>query len=250
LIKAGGISAKELLAMTDAEFRTAGSRREILADFRRTIETMHPTADSGYWTDYGTGRLDKIGGPSGSEPSPNDEDPRTYRILDLAAKASPRTVLDVGANDGVFSAHLARAGYEVLAVDTDEGAIDQFYRWVREKSEPLSAYACVNDFVSLPYQADLVVAAALTHHLALTDKFKFDYIAKRLAEMSRQSLITEFMGNGLGKHEPIPDPLPDYYTLGAFLAALREHFAEVESLEYERPAECSPRTLIFCTGRL
>jgi hypothetical protein len=223
------------------------SRRPLLQALRRSLESIDPRPAHAYWTDYrGESRL-TVGMPDWSVPT---EDPRTGKVLELIEKVRPRRALDIGANDGYFAALAARAGATVLAVDCDEGAIDKFNLWIEETPLAVKAFASVDTFQKSPHRADLVMGLALVHHIAITQKYKFDYIARRFAEMSERALITEFMPNGVGRFRVEPDPLPAHYRLDLFLAELRKYFAIVEVVPYERPGHLSPRILIFCDGRI
>jgi SAM-dependent methyltransferase len=176
------------------------------------------------------------------------EDPRDRVVLDLVRRAGAKDVFDVGCNDGLHAVIFAAAGYDVLGVDTDAYAIDKFYGWLRKRPE-FNVAVSIDNFKTLAHKASTVVSLALTHHLALTAKMPFDEIARRYAEMSRESLIVEFMPNGLGSTVRRPDPLPDDYRLEVFLDALKQHFGHVEVVDYARPEGKALRTLIYCSGR-
>jgi hypothetical protein len=101
-------------------------------------------------------------------------------------------------------------------------------------------------------RADVVIALALVHHLALAQGMSFQEVVRQLASLTSRDLVVEFMPNGLGgtpqNPRPVPDPLPDWYQLDAFLAALRKSFTTVEVVDYERPDADSIRTLVLCRG--
>jgi hypothetical protein len=222
------------------------SRRRLVRALRAAVEAVEPVPPTGSWTSYRNASLRDIADTDWTATGP---DPRPEKIRELMQRVKARTVLDVGANDGYFAAMAAVGGAKVLAVDSDEGAIDKFNKWVTDTDREVEAFACVGTFHKLTQKAELVLALALAHHLVLSQQYKFDYVAARLASMSSRALITEFMPNGLGGNRCRPDPLPAHYRLELFLAELRKHFAEVEVVGYERPKAFSPRTLIFCDGR-
>ena len=145
---------------------------------------------------------------------------------------------------------LGRAvGCNLLIVDNHERAIDKFNQWVSTTPLDVEAYGCVDNFQSHPHRADLVLGLALVPHLAISQQYEFDYIARRFAEMSSRALITEFMPNGFGTEKKQPDPLPAYYNLDSFIAELKMFFSRVDIVNYDRPEHFSPRVLIFCDGR-
>jgi SAM-dependent methyltransferase len=222
------------------------TRGQLLRALRSAVESVDPSPAAGSWTSYRQGTVREIGKPGWALPT---GDARPAKIVELINLVKPRTVLDIGANDGYFSALAALSGAKVLAIDTDEGAIDKFNLWVIEREPATEALACVGSFHKVTQRADLVLGLALVHHLAISQQYKFDYIASRFAAMSRKALITEFMPNGLGGDQVQPDPLPAHYRLEIYMSELRKYFAQVDVIEYARPGSFSPRTLIFCNGR-
>ena len=244
LIKDGGVSAEEFRDLCGHSLPIVGSRPQILHGLRDLVEGLAFAHGCSTWGDYGNDRLNGVDYSGAFKPSP---DPRASKILELIEEANPKTILDLGANDGFFSARAAARGYEVLAVDSDEEALERFYAWLKKSPVPLSASISVEDVVYCRKQADLVLALALTHHLSLSQKFKFDFIAKHLADRTRRTLILEYMPNGLGVGgKVVPDPLPPFYSLECCLHELRKHFFRVGVVNYDRPADVSPRTLIRC----
>lgn len=246
------ITSKHLIARAFrrlTRLRGRWFRRLTLRLFRRRLASLNFHHSSRPWASYS----DRISSVDGSTLSRSFKDPRDAMIVKLLTERNPDTVLDVGANDGYYSA-LALIATEatVLAVDPDEAAIGKMSKWVRKGEEEFRSrgVCCVGTFQDIAFQADLVLALALVHHLAITGMYKFDYIAGRLAEMSRQSLIVEFMPNGMGGAEgPAPFPLPAHYKLEVLLDELSRHFESVQVVDYDRPPSYSPRTLIMCDGR-
>jgi hypothetical protein len=136
----------------------------------------------------------------------------------------------------------------VLAADYDEGAIERCYLAAQQCKEPLRlATACYDITTTRMHypKADLVLALAVTHHLSLTQRFPFPYIAKQLAKFTNGSLITEFMPNGLGVGK-MQENLPEWYTLDLLVEALQAAFNKVRVIHVPIPESNSPRTLIFC----
>lgn len=217
-------------------------RKRLLTSLRRAIERVNPSPSEKFWTDYRAG-IPLVGMPGYQLPP---ESNRIATIAELISRVKPATVLDVGANDGFFSALAAQQGAAVLAADTDDGALDKFVCWARTVPMDLQAAASVAAFPNLSQKAELVLGLALVHHVAITQQFKFHSIARSFAELSTKALITEFMPNGLGGCVMQPNPLPEFYKLDIFLAELRRYFEEVAVIQYEQTSDASPRTLIFC----
>lgn len=176
-------------------------------------------------------------------------DPRPARIVDLAAELAPETVIDVGANDGLFSVLCAKRGMRVLAIDTAEFALNKLYKLVSSAPD-LDVCVASNAFLDVEQRADLVLALALTHHLVLKQKLTWDQIAAKLAAMTKRAVIIEYMPDGCGgtrTHPEVqPNPLPAWYSLDHCLTALRRFFADVQTIEYGRKVQFSRRVLIIC----
>lgn len=249
LVKNGGLGIEEVKELLDLKFNASGTRGDILQSIRNILLGLDFPSENTMWSGYHS-REDLI-----NEVWKKDQSPRTRLITQLLRRFKPQSVTDIGCNCGYFSFLAADNGARVHAFDIDEPSNEHFYRILKEKFEKfritIEVQSGVNINDSARNRTDLVMALALTHHLFLTQKFKFDYIAKALASYSNDVLITEFMPNGLGgSNGPTPFPLPQEYTLERFMLHLREHFENVEAYTNYIPADNSPRTLIVCTDRV
>jgi len=119
-----------------------------------------------------------------------------------------KSALDLGANDGYFSRILAANGVPVLAVDSDWQCIDTLYKYARSHTISNILPLCVDISNPTPASgfrnaerasftarahADLVVALALIHHLALGRNIPLHLIAGYLNELTEKFLIIEFI---------------------------------------------------------
>lgn len=184
-------------------------------------------------------------------------DTRYAQIVNIVKSLQVSSFLDIGCNDGLFSVLLLQLGIDGSSSDIDEKALDKFYLFLRD-SEMHSPALGIYSFTQYDYLEDLsypdiVLALALTHHLSLSQGLSFEQIAKRLHELTSKYVLTEFMPLGLGgssKHpDPVPSPLPAFYTLDKFISSLRSYFADVTVIDYARPKELpsySERILILC----
>lgn len=166
-------------------------------------------------------------------------------IRDLMARAAPRTVWDLGGNNGEMSRAVRDLAEDILCLDIDPRAVDANYRECRREgianivpalsdlTNPTPALGFANrERKALIGRGppDLAMALALIHHLAITNNLPLGYVASFLADLA-QALIIEFVPKADSQVQRLlanrPDIFPDYTEAG-FEAAFRERFAIVE----------------------
>ncbi|KIX11794.1 SAM-dependent methyltransferase [Dethiosulfatarculus sandiegensis] len=122
----------------------------------------------------------------------------------MLRSVSPSIVWDLGGNTGVFSKLAVDAGAKVVCFDIDPLAVEQNYLNCREFG-PAEMLPLVMDFTNpspgLGYAAkeresltdrgpaDLLMALALIHHLAISNNLPFAYIAKYFSRLGDWLLI-------------------------------------------------------------
>lgn len=171
------------------------------------------------------------------------------------AALRPRTVWDLGANTGMYSALAAETGAVTVAFDFDHGAVAALYR--QERETPRGILPLVLDLTnpspalgwahternSLLQRgpADCALALALIHHLCIGNNVPLDRAAAFFARACRD-LIIEFVpkedsmvARMLATRE---DVFPDY-TRAGFKAAFDRHF----TIEAEEVIDGTSRTL-------
>jgi hypothetical protein len=248
----GGLTKTEFDAYfgieRDIGIRPTMSRGEALRHLRSLVENIFFEGNRGFWSDYRNATVlsDVIAGKYLKDTT----DPRPRQVVDLVRSVNVSTIIDIGANDGLFSLLCARENKVVLSVDTDDAATNKLYRIVSDR-QGIDICVSVNSFIDAHHSADLVLALALSHHLFLRQGIDWNTISARLALMATKAVITEFMPDGLGgtrTHPEIkPKPLPKNYTLDEFTKALKQHFKNVRVIDYGRIVKFSRRTLILCT---
>ncbi|MGI8703653.1 MAG: SAM-dependent methyltransferase [Candidatus Limnocylindrales bacterium] len=171
-------------------------------------------------------------------------------------------VWDLGANVGVYSAIAASVGASVLAFDIDPAAAERHYRRLRADGQaailPL-VQDLANPSPGLGWAgrerrlladrgpADVVMALALVHHLAIGRNVPLPMLSLFFAELAPAAIV-EFVP----KEDPMVrrllasrrDVFPDY-TLEGF----RRAFATDWDLAEEIPIEDSPRVLFRLVRR-
>lgn len=128
-------------------------------------------------------------------------------VKQLLAEVNPQTVWDLGANNGAFSRIAAEKADSVIAFDIDPVAVEENYLQCRKANEnrilplladltnPSPAIGWANrERMSLPERggADLALALALVHHLAISNNLPLGMIATWMASVCR-NLIIEFV---------------------------------------------------------
>lgn len=176
------------------------------------------------------------------------------RMLDRAG--NPGTIWDLGANTGAFSRLAAARGCLVLAFDQDPVAVEANYReavrsgernilpLVMDLANPSPGTGWENsERMSLAERgpADVVLALALIHHLAIGNNLPFARIADFLAGLGRFALV-EFVPMGDSQVRRLlatrRDDFPGY-TREDFEAAFRPRF----TLAARHDIEASERSL-------
>jgi hypothetical protein len=128
-------------------------------------------------------------------------------VEDAIARLAPSSVWDLGANDGTFSRVASDRGIPTVAFDVDPVAVEKNYRRVKQASErhmlpllldlthPSGRYGWANEereALADRGPADLALALALVHHLAIAHNVPLPRIAEYLARLAR-TLVIEFV---------------------------------------------------------
>jgi hypothetical protein len=181
-------------------------------------------------------------------------------VAEWAGKVKPRLIWDLGANTGVFSRQVAGPGVYAVAWDIDPAAVEQ--NWLRARKEketnilplvldltnPSPAIGWDNherDSFGQRGPADLVLALALIHHLAISNNLPFERIAESMAGWGKW-LVIEFVPKSDSQGQRLLRSRKDIfeeYQRDAFEAAFGKFFKIVES----RPVRESERWMYLMT---
>lgn len=244
-----GCTEEEATQILKQNIRFDSGRRQVLDDLELVIHNINIKFDKTTWSDY-HGDLsqkdldlyEKKKGISGVN--------RNEIVKRFLRTFKPKTVLDIGANAGMFSILAAQSGAEVLALEPDESASVKCYQNFRNQ-DGMKVKVSMDSFgAKTNHIPDLAIGMALTHHLFFTHKYRLEIIAKILSKHTNNALITEFMPNGMGGHVPKPYPLPENYRLELFLEELSKYFEKVETIDPPRSATSSHRVIIICHNKL
>lgn len=168
----------------------------LLSGLEGFVKKIRPEKIKTTWDDYYTGT---ILGETYLEA-------KTKLVQDYCRELVFENVIDLGANDGHFSL-LLKEDKRVIAVDADPNCINELYlRIKKERRENI--LPLINDLIApspaigwnnaeresltTRLKADLVLALALLHHLAIAHNVPLQMIADWLQPMA-ENLIIEFV---------------------------------------------------------
>lgn len=211
--------------------------RGIIDSLRSTVRKLEYRPDNTEWGDYyeNTNYTD-------------DAFAAKSRLVSTMIKAvAPDLVWDVGANEGVFSRLAVEQGIETVSFDIDPAAVEKNYRHMKAKKEttllPL-VLDVTNPSPGLGWAgeerstiesrgpADLVMALALVHHLAISNNVPLSMLADYFAKLGR-NLMVEFVPKSDSQVVHLlrsrQDIFPDYHLAG-FEAAFAAKFELIEKV--------------------
>jgi hypothetical protein len=166
------------------------------------------------------------------------------RFLDIA---NPKTVWDLGANTGIFSRQASERNIYTIAWDIDPAAVEVNYRIQREKQEKnLLSLVCdlTNPSPGLGWAnqerqsfedrgpADMILALALIHHMAISNNVPLPRLSEYFASMA-EWLVVEFVPKSDSQVQRLltsrKDIFPDY-TVESFETVFSQSFEVVERI--------------------
>ena len=183
-------------------------------------------------------------------------------VKEWARRLQPSLVWDLGANNGTFSRIASATGAYVVSFDVDPAAVEQNYQISKKDSEqnilpllldltnPSPAIGWANrereSFVGRG-PADLVLALALIHHLAISNNVPLSQLTDFFAQ-SGKWLIVEFVPKSDSQVQKLlvsrQDIFPDY-TREGFETAFQVKFKIHETVELRESA----RVLYLMEGK-
>ncbi len=205
------------------------------------IESLHDTVAGLSWQPAGTAWADYADHTSYEDTA---TEAKVRAVREALVGVGGHRAWDLGANTGRYSRIAAEAGYRVVALDVDPAAVERGYRAIKadgrtditpllgDITAPSPALGWANaERASLleRVDADVVLALALVHHLAIGANVPLPMIASLLARMAAHAIV-EFVP----KADPMVqrllasrrDVFPDYDIEG-FVSAFEPHFETV-----------------------
>lgn len=163
---------------------------------RRTVKLRR----GGEWREYAL---------SATHYKPSDVFDKQEFVKNVLQRHDPQRVLDIGANTGTYSLMAADAGAEVVALDSDEAALETLWTATSEHKRPITAlvaniarptpaagwrnreHLCLLD--RLAGEFDMVLMLAVIHHLILREQIPLAHIAELCALLTRSWVLLEWV---------------------------------------------------------
>jgi hypothetical protein len=235
-------------------------RRQVgLAALRGLVSMLKSLVGRLRWKPRGTEWSDYYQQTNYSPDAAREKRRLVERFVDAVA---PKTVWDLGANVGLYSRIASDRGIRTIAFDADPAAVERNYLQCREAGEtkllplvldltnPSPAIGWANqERMSLRARgpADLILALALVHHLAIGNNVPFASIARFFAGIG-DALVIEFVPKDDSQVQRMLASREDVfsdYAQESFERAFGEHFL----IESSAPIVGSQRSLYLMRRR-
>jgi 2-polyprenyl-3-methyl-5-hydroxy-6-metoxy-1,4-benzoquinol methylase len=171
-----------------------------LSSLRAAVVRAAPVERSSTWSNY----TETAGHYSGG-----DHAEKRQFVTESLAACTPTHVLDVGSNTGNYSRIAAATGAHVVAIDSDQRALELLYAQSRQASQNILPL-CVdlsyptpatgwNNRESFSFLArceghfDTVMMLAVIHHILLSSQVPLELIAPLCARITSCNLILEWV---------------------------------------------------------
>ena len=218
---------------------TASRRQALLDHLRRTVSGLSVDPRDTTWADYADATSYTNAGTASKE----------TLVRSFLSTVAGSTAIDVGANTGRYSAIAVEAGYRVIALDGDWAAVERSYRELRTRDDAASRAITplLADVVSPSpgigwgnrerapllerLHADVALALALVHHLAIGRNVPLPQIADLFAGIAPH-LVIEWVPKSdpmVGRLLAAREDVFDSYTPDGFRAAFEARFETVAS---------------------
>ncbi|MFN2398095.1 MAG: class I SAM-dependent methyltransferase [Gemmatimonadaceae bacterium] len=219
----------------------------------RLIDSLRSAVDDLSWRAAGTEWADYV---HNHNYSPRAVESKQGIVAQFLSRTKAALAWDMGANTGIFSRIARRTASCVVAMDMDPAAVQLNYEQVKAQHEtgilplimdarnPAPALGWDHrERMSLAERgpADVVLALALVHHLAIGNNVPLNLVAGWLARLARV-LIIEFVPKNDSQTARLlanrPDVFPHYTQEG-----FEQAFAHLFELEDARRVEDSERVI-------
>lgn len=212
--------------------------RNLVDGLLHTVQRIDWSPAGTQWADY----------ESTHNYSDREQQAKSRMVGELLDAIRPDVVWDMGANTGEFSRVAIAAGARVVSMDVDPSAVELNYRRMRESAEErlhplwidLRVPSCnlgwaneERDSLARRSDADVVLALALVHHLAIGANLPLPRIVEWFSRLAPH-LVIEFVPKADPQAQRLLVSREDIfadYTRSAFEAALQKHFSVMRAHE-------------------
>ncbi|MFT6765693.1 MAG: ribosomal protein L11 methylase PrmA [Alteromonas naphthalenivorans] len=228
----------------DTTEKTTSKRTLSLHQIKGLVDSLRSGIAGCTWKAQGTEWVDYYQDDSYTEVGLKDKQRLVEEFLHIT---QPKTVWDLGGNDGFFSRLAAKISGHVVCFDIDPACVENNYLQSKKNNEtkvfpllldltnPTPAVGWGNAerlTIDKRGNPDCVLALALVHHLAISNNVPLDYIASYFASLG-QWLIIEFVPKSDKKVKKLLATRADIftqYTQEGFEQAFNSSF-EIQSKE-------------------
>lgn len=178
-------------------------------------------------------------------------------ITQWLAETNPKTVIDLGANTGLFSMIASTHADQVIALEFDDTCVDKIEKEIRvnkiqnistlvaDLSETSPSLGMLNqEYHSLIERgkSEMVMGLALIHHLCIGKNLSLSHIAELFAKLSTRYAIVEFIPKEDNKVKLLLESREDIF-LNYTDKAFKNNFSLYFNLVTEIKIKSSLRTL-------
>ncbi|MGZ8434463.1 MAG: class I SAM-dependent methyltransferase [Candidatus Binatia bacterium] len=228
-------------------------KRKFFTSLRKNIEGLELKHRTSHWARY-YGNRDKQ--YFQTDLSPGDWQLKYQAVGKILTDLRPKSVLDVGANTGRYSALAAAHGARVTACEADSAALALCHETARANRLNILPLA-VNVFsavatpgrggVACPgpierFKSELVMGLAVMHHVVALQRLPMSRICEQFAALSERWLLLEFVPALKPKIGASVVPRLDDYTVEDMENCLKGHFKAVQC----HPSFPPERKLFLC----
>ena len=208
---------------------------KFFTSLRKNIEGLKLNHQTSHWTRYYESPDEKY---FQTDLSPGDWQSKHQAVGKILSDLGPKSVLDVGANIGRYSALAARGASRVIACEADAAALASCHETAHSNGLNILSLV-VNVFSSAPtagrggvacpgpierFKSELVMGLAVMHHVVASQRLPIARICENFAALSERWLLLEFvpalkpkMGASVVAHL-------DDYTADDVESCLKQHF--------------------------
>ncbi len=224
---------------------------QLVATLRTTVQRLQWDPPRTTWTNYYglTNYTDK------------GMDHKIKVVAGFMDKLSPKSVWDLGANTGAFSARAASRNISTIAFDNDIGTVELLYRQCKEKNDAITLPLILDltnpsppvgfgnrERMTLEERgpADTVLVLALIHHLAIGKNIPLSSLASYLSRIGK-SLIIEFVPKSDSQVQAMlsnRDDIFDGYSEESFKREFSRYFTIRSSTQIADSSR-----IVFCMER-